>query len=313
MRLDDGVLRCPQWWPAQPHVLHGSHRLARTQHSAVDGGDITTTSVPVTTGCIGFRGTDVGGFHVARIVFPPRLTLPLHSHPRATVAVILRGSFDGLTRSGSHPCPTGSMLTEPAGEAHGNRFAHAGATVFVVQPDPARAELLEPFAALLDRFDYQRDAFLSGLALRASGELNASDAVAPFALEGLVLELLATAARVRNPNGSRIGRRRPLWLDEARDLLHAGPDQQLRVGEIAALVGVHPVHLTRTFRAHYGMPVGAYLRNLRLEQAAHALADSTSSIADIAAQAGFYDQSHFGRTFKRQYGLTPHEYRRGAR
>jgi AraC-like DNA-binding protein len=43
------------------------------------------------------------------------------------------------------------------------------------------------------------------------------------------------------------------------------------------------------------------------------LAGSTSTIADIAAQAGFYDQSHFTRTFKRKYGLTPHDYWRAAR
>jgi len=190
----------------------------------------------VTTGSIESRVADVGAFRVARIVFPPELTLPLHSHPRATVAVILRGGFDGTTRGGSHPCPTGSMLTEPAGEDHGNRFAPAGATVLVVQPDPARAELLEPFAALLDRFDYQQNGFVGGLARRASNELNAGDAVAPFALEGLILELLATAARVRNPNGSRSGRRPPPWLDEARDLLHARPGENLRVSEVAEVI-----------------------------------------------------------------------------
>ena len=267
----------------------------------------------MTTGSIGFRGADVGGFHVARIAFPPKLTLPLHNHPRATVAVVLRGGFDGTTRGGSHPCPTGSILTEPAGEDHGNRFAPAGATVLVVQPDPARAELLEPFAPLLDRFDYQQNGIVGGLARRASSELNTSDAVAPFALEGLILELLATAARLRNPNGSRTGRRRPLWLDEARDLLHSTSNQNLRVSEVAEIIGVHPVHLTRTFRVHYGVSVGGYLRNLRLEQAARALADDTSTIAEIAAQVGFYDQSHFTRTFKRKFGLTPQGYRRAAR
>ena len=189
----------------------------------VDGGATTTTSVPVTTGSIEFRVADVGAFHVARIVFPPELTLPLHNHPRATVAVILRGGFDGTTRGGSHRLLHRINAHEPAGENHGNRFAPAGATVLVVQPDPARAELLEPFAALLDRFDYQQNGFIGSLARRANNELNAGDAVAPFALEGLILELLATAARVRNPNGSRIGRRPPPWLDEAETCCTRGP------------------------------------------------------------------------------------------
>ena len=268
-----------------------------------------TTSVPVTVGSTRFRGADVGGFRVAGIVFPPRLTLPLHSHVRPTVAVIVRGSFEGLTRGRGHSCPTGSVLTEPAGEVHGNRFAHTGAKVFVVQPDPAQAELLEPFAELLETIDYRRDAVVSGLARRACSELTASDAVAPLALEGLVLELLAAAARARHPKGSRIARRRPHWLDDACDLLHDRSGERLLVSEVAAAVGVHPVHLARTFRDHYGMPIGAYLRKLRLEHAAHALAASTNSIAEIALQAGFFDQSHFSRTFKQQYGLTPRDYR----
>ena len=251
---------------------------------------------------------------LARIVFPPKLTLPLHNHPHATVAVVLarrlRRNDPRADRTRARPdrCSPSrrARITATGSRPPGRRS-------FVVQPDPARAELLEPFAALLDRFDYQQNGFVGSLARRASNELNAGDAVAPFALEGLILELLATAARVRNPNGSRIGRRPPPWLNEARDLLHARPGQSLRLSEVAEVIGVHPVHLTRTFRIHYGVTVGAYLRNLRLEQAARALADSTSTIADIAAQAGFYDQSHFTRTFKRKFSLTPQEYRRAAR
>jgi AraC family transcriptional regulator len=60
------------------------------------------------------------------------------------------------------------------------------------------------------------------------------------------------------------------------------------------------------------MPIGAYLRKLRLDHAAHALSAGTDSIADIALQAGFFDQSHFSRTFKLHYGLTPRDYRRHA-
>jgi transcriptional regulator GlxA family with amidase domain len=52
---------------------------------------------------------------------------------------------------------------------------------------------------------------------------------------------------------------------------------------------------------------------LRLTWAAGRLTDSDDGIAQIALDAGFYDQSHFTRTFKRHFGLTPLAYRRAAR
>jgi AraC family transcriptional regulator len=273
---------------------------------------MAASPVPVTVGSTRSRSADVGGFHVAGIHFPGSLHLPLHTHQRATVAVILRGGFDGLTAGGSHGCQVGSVVTEPAGEPHGNVFARTGATVLVVQPDPDQVELLEPFAGLLGQIGYERDAFVAGLAQRAVSELSARDAVAPFALEGLVLELLAMTARARDTNGDRAGRRPPRWLEEARSLLHDRSRERLRVSEVAATVGVHPVHLSREFRAHYGTPMGGYLRALRLQEAAYRLLSSDATLADIALAVGFFDQSHFTREFKRQFGVTPLTYRHAA-
>jgi AraC family transcriptional regulator len=274
---------------------------------------MTGVSAPVTVGCTRSRSVDVGGFHVAGIKFPPLLALPLHTHERATVAVILHGSFQALTRHRDHPCPAGSMLIEPAGEPHGNRFNGAGATVLVVQPDPARAELLDPFTRMLATADHRRDASVAVLAHRAAQELTAPDAVAPLALEGLVLQLLSVSARAASTSRVHPESSAPRWLEQARAMLHDRYQEQLHVSDIAAAVGVHPVHLTRTFRARYGTGVAAYLRGLRLQQAAQRLADTDLSIADIAGQAGFYDQSHFTRTFKRQYGSTPQSYRHAAK
>ena len=268
-----------------------------------------TVPVPVTAGATRSRCIEVGGFRVTGMRFPPLLALPLHVHDRATVAVVLRGSFDGLARGRYHPCPIGSVFTEPAGEPHGNRFQGVGATVLVVQPDPAQREQVEPFAELLATSAYRRDASVLALAHRAARELNAADAVAPLALQGLVLEMLAVTARAEQTASADRHHRAPQWLEQARAMLRDRYREQVSVTEIAAAVGVHPVHFTRTFRVHYGTGVAAYLRGLRLDQAARELAATDSSIADIATQAGFYDQAHFTRSFKRQYGTTPHRYR----
>ena len=273
---------------------------------------MATPGVPVTLGSRRSRSVDVGGFLVTRVWFPPLLNLPLHSHDRATVAVILRGSFDGLIHTTSHPCPAATLLTEPAGELHGNRFEHAGAEVLTVQPDPERAELLEPLSGVLGEVNHIRDRSIAAVASRAAGEVVAPDGVAPLAVEGLILEMLALIARSRAASAVGVERRRPGWLEDARLLLHDRQLQPLRVGEVAKAVGVHPVHLARVFRAHFGMSAGAYVRALRLNWAAERLAACEDPIAQIALQAGFYDQSHFTRLFKRQFGCTPLAYRADA-
>ncbi len=270
-------------------------------------------AVPVTLGSSWSRRIDVDGFRVTRVRFPPLLKLPLHTHERATVAVILNGSFDGLMRSASRPCPAASVLTEPQGEPHGNLFERAGADVLTIQPDPARLELLEPFAPVLGEVGYTRDLVVAALGQRVAAELRAPDDVTPLAVEGLILEMLALTARLRSATEHAGVRPPPRWLAEARALLHDRHGEHLLVSDVADAVGVHPVHLARAFRLHYGTPVGTYLRSLRLAWAAARLTDSDDGIAQIALQAGFFDQSHFSRAFKRQFRLTPLAYRKAAR
>ncbi len=71
--------------------------------------------VPVTLGSSGSRCVDVDGFLVTWVRFPPLLKLPLHTHERATVAVILNGSFDGLMR---HAIPARHRLFSPSRPAN---------------------------------------------------------------------------------------------------------------------------------------------------------------------------------------------------
>jgi AraC family transcriptional regulator len=268
---------------------------------------------PVTLGSAESRCADVDGFRVSWVRFPPLARLPLHTHERATVAVILSGSFDGVMLHGSHPCPAATMLTEPPGEPHGNIFDRSGAAVLTVQPDPGRLELLEPFAAVLGEVNHVRDPGVAAMARRAAGELRVPDSCTAFVVEGLVLELLALAARRRGARAGAGERGTPHWLTEARELLHDRCREHLKVSDVAALVGVHPVHLARAFRARYGTPIGTYARNLRLDWAARRLQEGEDDIAQIATEAGFFDQSHFTRRFRQQFGATPLAYRQAHR
>src|SRR6202007_3172363 len=200
------------------------------------GGGMGAGHVPVTLGSSGSRRADVDGFLVTWVRFPPLAKLPLHTHERATVAVILNGSFDGLMRHASHPCPASTVLTEPPGEPHGNLFERAGADVLTVQPDPGRLDLVEPFAGVLGEVNHMHDLGVASLARRAAGELRLLDSVAPLAVEGLVLGLLALAARLQNTEAIGADRRPPRWLGQARALLHDRYRDNLRLAEVAGAV-----------------------------------------------------------------------------
>jgi AraC family transcriptional regulator len=93
------------------------------------------------------------------------------------------------------------------------------------------------------------------------------------------------------------------------EYIHVHAREPLTLGSIAGIAGVHVAHLTREFRVHHRTSIAAYVRSLRLAWAAERLGDSDRSIADIAADAGFADQSHFTRVFHAHTGRTPRQYR----
>jgi AraC family transcriptional regulator len=64
--------------------------------------------------------------------------------------------------------------------------------------------------------------------------------------------------------------------------------------------------LSCAFRRHCGETIGAHLRRCRVERVCERLiAEPERSLADLAAEAGFADQSHLTRVFRRLVGTTP--------
>ena len=112
---------------------------------------------PVTLGSGRFTTLDLGPFRVTDAWFPPLLSIPSHLHTRGCFGVMLEGSF-GLRFPGrTYDCSPSTVFTEPIGELHGNQVHRAGARVLIVQPDPARVELLRPFGPLLDETHHLAD------------------------------------------------------------------------------------------------------------------------------------------------------------
>ena len=256
---------------------------------------------------------DLGDFRVKDALFPPLLTLPSHYHERACFAVVLEGSVEKVFPQTTTVSPAASIVTMPPEERHVDHFEAAGAHMLVVEPgiEGLAEEWLHPCAAVLACTNHFQDGAVTGMAWRISQELHNPDDVSPLAVSGLVLEMLAIASRLYEALPAE--KRPPAWLSQAREYLHAHFNESFQVTDVAAAVGVHPVHLARVFRQHYGVTPSVYLRRLRVDWVAIHLARCEEPLSVLARRAGFADQSHLTRLFKQQTGLTPGQYRQVTR
>lgn len=248
------------------------------------------------------------GFAFKHSTYLPRLRMPPHAHELASFSLVLEGSYTETLRRRAHARMPSTLTFRPPEETHAVVFDDRGVRIFSVEVGPDALGLLRQYArgGPSRPVDFRRGETL-WLAARLYKEFLYADEVSSLAMEGLALELLAETAR-RSLDETCA----PRWLTEAKDLLRARFTERFALGEIAATVGVHPVHLARVFRQQLGCTVGEYVRQLRIESACRQLSASHASLSEIAATAGFSDQSHFCRVFKQETGQTPAAYRRST-
>lgn len=98
-------------------------------------------------------------------------------------------------------------------------------------------------------------------------------------------------------------------LSEVLDYIHEYADQNPSLLEMAQQVQMSPYHFSRLFKQSTGQSPHQYLISRRIQQAKQLLTTTELSIAEIAAQVGFTDQSHLARHFKRQMRVTPSQFR----
>jgi AraC family transcriptional regulator len=253
------------------------------------------------------RQHHVGGFSLSETRYLPGSALPRHSHASHYFCFVLSGSYKESYDRKVRSCEPLTILYHPAGEIHAQSFETSAVDLFRIEVNPARLRHPGQTSLCLDGRDF-RSGYSVVLAQRLYQEFREPDSVSHLAIEGLGLELIATLAR-SSQSRTNDSRKPQRWLRRAYDLIKSRYLEHLTVNDIAGAVGVHPVTLAREFHRQYGYTVGQMVRCQRIDFACRELVKRDASVAEIAIAAGFYDQSHFARTFKRVIGVTPNCYR----
>ena len=243
---------------------------------------------------------EVAGVIITETEHQPGSRLDFHDHEAPNLNFVIEGSHWERFRSREMHCVPGSIIVKPAGALHANTYGDAGSHAVIF-------EFAKP------------DELWAGGCYRAFREIRWLPGGVPSAYAWQIrkeAQLQATAWRMRaeelllllcaeishltitEESGS------PHWLSTLRDFLESN-HEELSLSDVASMCGVHPVYLTRVFRKRFGCTVAQFLRRKRLDRAIQEITSTSKSIAEIATDCGFYDQSHLTNLLRQIAGVSP--------
>lgn len=234
-------------------------------------------------------------------------SFPRHAHDHFGIGVMTAGAQRSWSGRGAVESARGDIITVNPGEMHDGapvRGAPRGWNILYLEPallqrEPGleNAEFAQPALRDAELKDLLDDLF----GLFTDGHQDAL-AEEEALLRTLMLALRRHGARPPAMPGA------PPGISAARNRLDAAPETPVTLAELAELAGLSRFQLLRGFAREFGVTPHAYLMQRRVRQVQQLLAAGHGP-ADAALRAGFADQSHMTRIFRRQLGITPSRYR----
>jgi AraC-like DNA-binding protein len=240
---------------------------------------------------------------------------PRHTHDQYGIGVVDAGGHASWSGRGQVEAGPGSFISVNPGEVHDGRAIGGRPRAWrILYFEPAalaevRADILEGAER---SFTFDAPVFADrGLleSLEAAFSYARTDARMPC--ETAILRLVArlgahSTTRPKRAAGPTACIRR------ARQMIDADPAAPLTLMELAREAGLSRYQLIRAFARELGLPPHAYILQRRIALAQR-LIRAGVELAEVAAAAGFCDQSHLTRWFVRQFGVTPRRYAGAAR
>ena len=227
-----------------------------------------------------------------------------HTHHDAHFVFVLSGTYVTSAYGASEAARPPALIFNPPGTTHRDRFMRGIGTFMIVSlssatfREAADLQSLAPVATQLFHPGALTSAFQVVREMCSGRD--------PGVLESGGWELLS-----ETDSAALVASTTPAWAARAYEVvMDRSSAAALRIGQVAAEIGVHPVHLARVFRRVWGCSPGELLRWRRTDRAAELLRGTTRTAAEIAQEVGFVDQSHLTHAFRARVGLTPGAYRR---
>lgn len=255
------------------------------------------------------------GFFTGFRRYGPGEDFPLHDHDFGEVMLIESGTGSHGTREGVENLRRGSLRFVRPDEAHSFRAGREGVVLlncafpweFLTETEarlplapgyftaPRREERLFPLEG--SRFQETRHAF---------HRLHESP-VAPLNRHKFLMDIYTSLEEIR------VGESAvplPKWLARALEEMERKENLAGGTERLFQLAGKTPEHTARTMVRYLGKTPSDLVTGKRMESAALLLGTSGLSVLEIALELGYANMSWFHRSFKKQYAMTPLQYRK---
>ena len=223
-----------------------------------------------------------------------------HYHENPYFMFVLGGNLKDLNKKGTRLCPQGSFLFLNWQEIHKNTKESFHAKGFHVELDRKWFKERELERVLWEGSKLITNPRLHHTLAKIYYEFMVDDKFSTVSMDTLVLELCDGLWE----NKGNTHKMEPAWIKTLEDLIYDDEDI-LSLDSLSAKLGIHPVHLSRSFPKYRDVTLGEYIRMHKIKKSLPALINSKFSLTQIAYLSGFSDQSHYTRTFKKYFNCTP--------
>jgi AraC-like DNA-binding protein len=231
------------------------------------------------------------GASIRRVIDRANARVPAHAHDWPVVSLFVIGAYTNHTELGELAISSPSAILYRAGATHRNEVSCAGFEQIEIEFDPAWLGCGNGPGAPVQRWIGGRTgALVRSLVQLCNGDLSEE-------------HLRAHLRRLIEAGAGDSPRAPPPWVGLIDRRLQVDPAAS--VTGLAKEIGRHPSWLGAAYALSKGEGILDTAARIRVERAARLLRETDVTLAWVASDAGFCDQSHMNRTFRRVLGRTP--------
>lgn len=231
--------------------------------------------------------------------------VPRHSHASAHFVLVVKGRYITEARNQDRLYGPGTLIYNPTGTTHRDRFHNGRGRFLTITPSADVARLLDsqvPVSLVI----HHREAIAAAARTRTQMFDEHTRYLHPALIEDCCLDLAGTIRASFEADTRHV----PSWLANARQIMRDRCTAGITVRAVADSLGIHAVHLARAFRRYFHLSPSEYVGRCRIWRARKLLVASRLTLAEIAIEVGFSDQSHLTHAFRRETAMTPGAYRK---